>query len=258
MTVMACAALVEAADPDRFAATMAAPPPARAHLWPLYAFNIEVSRAPYASPEPLVAEMRLQWWVDTVEAMAAGNSSARGDVADALAALLRETGLPPGLLSGMAEARRWQVWRAPFADRAAFDDFLDATSGNLMWAAALALGAPVAAEPVVRDFAWGAGLAQWLRAVPELEARGHTSLIDGSPAAIVALAQDGLACIARARRHRHLLPRAAIPALWPGWQARAVLKQAARTPERVAKGMPARTDAARATGLILRAATGYW
>ena len=38
----ACAALVERADPDRFAATMAAPVAARARLWPLYALNIEV------------------------------------------------------------------------------------------------------------------------------------------------------------------------------------------------------------------------
>ena len=34
MTPDACAALVEKSDPDRFAATMAAPPGARVRLWP--------------------------------------------------------------------------------------------------------------------------------------------------------------------------------------------------------------------------------
>ena len=68
----ACAALVERADPDRFTATMAAPPVARGPLWVLYAFNVEVARAPWASKEPMIAEMRLQWWRDVVENAASG------------------------------------------------------------------------------------------------------------------------------------------------------------------------------------------
>ena len=45
MSVEACAELVERGDPDRFRAIMAAPPEARAQLFPLYAFNLEVARA---------------------------------------------------------------------------------------------------------------------------------------------------------------------------------------------------------------------
>ncbi|MCR9114839.1 MAG: phytoene synthase, partial [Rhodobacteraceae bacterium] len=41
----ACAGLVQRGDPDRFAATMAAPVAARAGLFAIYAFNVEVSRA---------------------------------------------------------------------------------------------------------------------------------------------------------------------------------------------------------------------
>ena len=256
MTLRACAVLVESADPYRFMATMAAPPATRARLWPLYAYNIEIARAPYASPEPLVAEMRLQWWVDLIEGI--GAPGAKGDIGMALADLLQSAPVPPGLLSGMAEARRWEVWREPFADRAHFDDFIDATAGNLMWAACLALGAPVNAEAVVRDFAWGTGLASWLAAVPDLEARGRRPLVDGGVAAVADLAREGSARIARARRSRHLVPRSAIPALWTGWQARALLKQAAKTPARVAEGTLATTDFTQKATLILRAATGYW
>ena len=43
----ACAALVERGDPGRFRATMAAPLAARRVLFPLYAFNLEVARAPW-------------------------------------------------------------------------------------------------------------------------------------------------------------------------------------------------------------------
>ena len=45
MSVAACAELVERGDPDRFRAVMAAPVEARAQLFPLYAFNLEVARA---------------------------------------------------------------------------------------------------------------------------------------------------------------------------------------------------------------------
>ncbi|MGB3250003.1 MAG: squalene/phytoene synthase family protein, partial [Tabrizicola sp.] len=72
MTVAACAGLVQRGDPDRFRAVMAAPVEARAQLFPLYAFNLEVARAPWVTQEPLIAEMRLQWWRDVVENAASG------------------------------------------------------------------------------------------------------------------------------------------------------------------------------------------
>ncbi|MEQ8366967.1 MAG: phytoene synthase, partial [Roseicyclus sp.] len=62
MSLQACAELVARGDPDRFRATMAAPVDARRVLFPLYAFNIEVSRAPWVTAEPMIAEMRLQFW----------------------------------------------------------------------------------------------------------------------------------------------------------------------------------------------------
>ncbi|MDO7568214.1 MAG: squalene/phytoene synthase family protein, partial [Paracoccaceae bacterium] len=67
MSIDACARLVAKGDPDRFAATMATALPARAPLLVLYAFNIEVARAPWASKESLISHMRLQWWRDLVD-----------------------------------------------------------------------------------------------------------------------------------------------------------------------------------------------
>ncbi len=253
----ACAALVEKGDPDRFAASMAAPQMARLKLWPLYALNLELARAPYASPEPLVAEMRLQWWVDQIEALGQG-ARPGGDVAMALAPLLRvQPDLAP-LLADMAEARRWEVWKDPFDDRAAFDAYIDRTAGHLMWLAARLLGAPSAAEPVIRDFAWGAGLANWLTAVPELEARGRFPLVDGRPQAVVTLAQEGLARIARARAARQLVPAKAASALWSGWAARHVLRTICERPTWVAQGLPHASPLRRSFALLWRSLTAYW
>lgn len=248
----ACAALVERGDPDRFVATMAAPAAARARLWPLYAYNLEIARAPWLASEPLIAEMRLRWWADQVRAMP--DRVPAHEVAAPLAALVRDGRLSADLLAAMAEARRRELDPAPFApdDLAAW---IDATAGGLMWSAAAALGAPGDAEPVVRDFAQGAGLAAFLMAQPAYAARGRNPLAGLDPAA---LARDGLAAIARARARRHLVPAAAIPALWTGWQARAVLERAAQDPAAVGRGTLAPSEFRRRGGLLLRTLTGFW
>lgn len=256
MSLAACAELVEKGDPDRFAATMAAPPALRGKLWPLYALNLEIARAPWASSEPMVAEMRLQWWIDTIGEMAAGRSRAGHGVTEALAPLLAaDPDLGP-LLTGLAEARRWDCWRDAFEDHAAFDAYLDATAGNLMWAAARVLGAAATAEPAVRDFAWGAGLSQWFRAVPELAARGRIAFVDGRPESLAALAAEGRARIARARAAAGKVPGKARPALWTAPDAGAILSQAEADPTRIAAGSLGTSPFRKSATLVWRVATG--
>ncbi len=254
MSLAACADLVHAGDPDRFAAAMATPVAARDRLWPLYAANLEIARAPWASTEPMVAEMRLQWWIDTIGALAEGGERLGHAVTEALAPMLAsDPGLAP-LLTGIAEARRWDCWHEPFADRAEFDAYLDATAGNLMWAAARALGAEAAIEPLIRDFAWGAGLATFLRAAPELAARGRAPFLDAGPKALRTLAAEGRARIARARHAA--IPPAARPALWTGATAPALLALAERDPVRIMEGTLTLSDFRRKWALLSRVLTG--
>jgi len=231
MSLDACASLVERGDPDRFAAVMAAPPAFRARLFPLYAFNLEVARAPWVTKEPMIAEMRLQWWRDVV----AEPAPRAHEVAGPLHILIREAGLPVPVFDRLIEARRWDVYRDGFEDGAAFDAYLEDTGAGLMWLAALACGAGPGAEAAVRAYGWAAALAAYLRAVPDLEARGRLPLPDGRPGAVRALARRGLARLAEARAARASVGAAA-PALLAGWQAEPLLRQAAREPGLVAAG----------------------
>ncbi|MBT8456208.1 MAG: squalene/phytoene synthase family protein [Alphaproteobacteria bacterium] len=256
MTLQACADLVQRGDPDRFAATMAAPPEARRVLFPLYAFNLEVARAPWVTEEPMIAEMRLQWWRDALEEISNGTPPRRHEVVTPLAEVLDPTGA--ALLDRAVAARRWDIYKDPFDDETAFASHLDATSGDLIWAIARALGAPDETEGIVRDYAWGAGLAAWFLAIPAYEARGRFPLVDGRPGAIQGLARDGLARLARARRSRHGLPKPAHPALFAGWRAPAILQRAASDPSRVAAGTLPPSEFRRRTGLLWLSATGRW
>ncbi len=253
MTVDACAALVARGDPDRFAAVMAAPVALRARLFVLYAFNLEVARAPWVTKEPLIAEMRLQWWRDVV----AEPTARAHEVAGPLFDLIRDAGLPVDVLDRLIAARRWDVSAEPFADRAAFEAYLEDTAAGLMWLAAKACGAADQAEPAVRAYGWAHGLASYLRAVPDLTGRGRMPLLDSRADAIGALAQRGLARITTARADRRLVGQAA-PALLAGWQTEALLKQVVADPLLVVQGRMGQSEFSRRGGLLWQAVTGRW
>ena len=250
MTVAACAGLVQRGDPDRFRAVMAAPVEARAQLYPLYAFNLEVARAPWVTQEPLIAEMRLQWWRDVVENAASGAARAH-EVAGPLHELIRDFGLPVAVLDRLIAARRWDIHRDPHAGPEALAAYLEDTGAGLMWLASRALGAPDASEAAVRAYGWAAAAAGYLRAVPELVARGRQPLPDGF--ATQDLAQRGLERLAEARKARKTVPGGIRPALLAGWQAEGVLRQAVAG--RSSLDLP---EAQRRGRLIWQAFTGRW
>ncbi|MDK3072496.1 squalene/phytoene synthase family protein [Sedimentitalea sp. JM2-8] len=246
----ACAALVEKADPDRFLSAMAAPVAARRVLFPIYALNAEVARAPWVTQETMIAEMRLQWWRDALAEIAAGGPVRRHEVVTPLAGVLSAD--LAAQADGMVAVRRWDIYRDPFEDAAHFDRYIDQTSGTLMWLAARSLGP--ADEAAVRDIGFALGLANWFRAIPGLEARKRIPLLDGTPDGIRSLARRGLDRLARARRTR--IDRAALPAVLAGWQAETILTQAAANPLRVAEGTLGTSEARKRIGLITRAALG--
>ena len=232
MSLNACAALVEKADPMRFRAAMAAPVSARRVLFALYAFNVEVARAPWVTQEPMIAEMRLQWWRDALDEIAKGGPVRKHEVVDELAVILDADAAQ--MLDALVAARRWDVYTDAFEDQAHFDDYIDATSGNLMWVAARALGQ--AQETTVRDFAYASGVANWLRAVPDLEERGRKPLVDGTVAGVRDLAKTAQGKLQTAREVRQSVTQGARPALTSGYLARPVLSQAIKSPLLAAQG----------------------
>ncbi len=244
--------LVAEGDPDRWRTAMAAPAAARPGLMALYALNLEVARAPWASGEAGLVAIRLRWWRDAIEAIYDGATPDTHPLLPPLAAAVREADLPQRLFAEMIDARLADTEAAPHADRPALDLYIDHTAGHLMELAARQLGAEGAALPVVRDFARGAGTAALLRALPELRARGRDPLPAGTD--VRALARDGLAALTRARGHRSRVPASATPALLPGWQAGAILSRAAADPEAPLVFAPVVSRAS----LAFRGLTGRW
>ena len=247
MSFEACAAIVERADPDRFLATMAASVAARRVLFPIYAFNVEVSRAPWVTEEPMIAEMRLQWWRDALEEIATGGDVRRHEVVDALAEVLDAEAART--LDGLVAARRWDVYKDPFEDQTHFEEYINATSGDLLWTAVRLCGAgqapdaqapwPQPLEASVKQFGFGVGVASWFRAIPELEARGRVPLVSGTVEGVKLQAQAALRDLQTARsvlRKEGRADAALADVLRVGWRADHTLKTAATTPMAVADG----------------------
>ena len=94
------------------------------------------------------------------------------------------------------------------------------------------------------------GLANYLRAVPELEARGRRVLVDGRAEAVRGLAAEGLA---RLKAARGRVPAAAALA---AWQVQGLLGQVVKDPLVVAEGRMGLSEFARRGGLLWAAFTG--
>lgn len=251
----ACAGIVERGDADRFLAVMAAPVEMRARLWPIYAFNVEVARAPWVTEEAGIAEIRVQWWRDALEEIAAGGSVRRHEVVEPLADVVRETGVDVGLLDAVCDARRWDIYREPFEDAADLAGHLRGIGGGLMQAAYVAAGGPSPTLQAAGEVGYAGAVAAWLMAVPELEARGRVPLVDGTRDGVAALARDGLAALDGVRGADF---GAGVPVVRGAWRARGVLRQAVRDPAAVAEGRLGGSEFARRAGLAWKALRGTW
>lgn len=128
-----CARLVRAADPDRYAAALFAPGRRRPGLFALYAFALEVAKTRETVSEPMLGEIRLQWWHETLDGITQGEGS-RHPVAKALEAAVRTHDLPMSDLHALIDARTVDLTleSVPLADEAALEDYAATTAGQLI------------------------------------------------------------------------------------------------------------------------------
>ena len=148
-------ALVRRVDPDRWLSSrFIADPKARADVVALYAFNYELARVAGGVSNALMGEIRLTWWREAMEEVAAGQPARKHPTVAAVTAAR----YPLTALAEMAEARMADLDAAPFADEAQVLAYVDATAGAVMMLAAWRLD-PKADPHAVKNAARAYGLA---------------------------------------------------------------------------------------------------
>ncbi|WP_414471441.1 phytoene/squalene synthase family protein [Microvirga sp. M2] len=151
-----CEALVREADPDRYWASLLAPEEKRPSLHALHAFNFEIARVRESVREPMLGEIRLQWWRDALQ------GEARGDVrANPVAAALDDTivrfRLPRQSLVDLIDARIFDLYDDPMPSVNDLEGYSGETSSSLIQLASIILSD--GKDPGTADAAGHAGVA---------------------------------------------------------------------------------------------------
>lgn len=153
-------------DRERYWSAVFAPAPERPALLALYALNAELSHIGIVTREPMVGQIRLQWWRDAIDLAAPGTKTGN-PVADALAAAILAHGLPKDRLIGIIDARSAEIFGEPPANLNALRESLQEAEGALFELAALILGdSSEAAKKAAAHAGLAYGLTQRLRTIP--------------------------------------------------------------------------------------------
>ncbi|MEQ8965306.1 MAG: phytoene/squalene synthase family protein [Azospirillaceae bacterium] len=293
----ACGRLARRYDPDRYLAALFAPPERREALFALAAFNIEIAKTREAVSEPMLGQIRLQWWRETLNgvfgAPADGEGSAgaeggqgaraprRHEVVEPLSAAAARYGLDRAPLDSLIDARErdLEIDERPFATLDELEAYARETGAPLVVAGLRVLGADT---PEAREAGEAVGTAFALtgiaRAVPfqarfrrtalpeDLIAetgvdRGDLFELRSSPAlaaAIERLAARARDHLARARRLRGGIPRAAVPGLLTARLAEGHLTRLAAAGHDPFDGRVGQAPPWRAYGLSLAAFLGRY
>lgn len=133
-----CTALVREHDHDRYIATLYAPESQRPGLFALYAFSHEIARVRALVSEPLPGEVRMQWWRDLLEGEEKGQAQAHPVAAALLDAIARYR-LPIAPLTGLIEARIFDLYDDPMPSRRDLEGYVGETSSALIRLASIVL-----------------------------------------------------------------------------------------------------------------------
>ncbi len=238
-----CSREVRRADPDRWLTTLFAPDARRPGLLALYAFNAEIARAREAVSQPMIGQIRLQWWREAWAGIVA-DQPRNHPVVLALHAHCRA--LDQVDVLALIDAREIDMADSPPADMAALLEYAEVSSAPLMRLAAQQLGATLPSA-VAREAGIAYALTGLLRATPHLVAQKRVMLpaallgahgltpddmhqrdVSAGLAAVLAeVAEEAGRRLQVARQHR--LPRTTLPAVLPvtlaGLHLRALARQ---------------------------------
>lgn len=183
----ACAELLRRDDPDRYYACLFAPEDKRGALFALYAFSLELARIREIVSEPMLGEIRMQWWRDVLAGAGHGEVSAN-PVAAALLDTVQKYNLPLQALRDLIEGRNFDLYDDPMLTRVDLEGYCGETCSSLFRLASLVLAD--GRDPAGAEACGHAGVAfaltGLLRALPWHAARGQLYL----PADV--LAQHGV------------------------------------------------------------------
>ncbi|MHB8886868.1 MAG: phytoene/squalene synthase family protein [Methylovirgula sp.] len=172
-----CDALLRRDDPDRWLAALFLPEKLRPHVHALYAFGLEIARVRGLVSEPMLGEIRFQWWREVLAGERESEAEAN-PVACALLDTLARHDLPRAPLAALTDARLFDLYDAPMPSIAMLEAYAEATSARLFQCVGRILDPNVGAdfERAARHAGIAYALTGLMRALPWHAATGQVYL----------------------------------------------------------------------------------
>ena len=146
---------LKSVDPDRYRSALFADKAGRERLMTLYAFHAELAKVPELVSEPMLGEIRYQWWRDCIEEIYAGGPVRKHEVATPLTDVLRASDMPRFWVDRLIDGRARDLDPQPFANVDAARSYCAQTSGVLMQMAVHVLGGEADDGVLAAGEAWG-------------------------------------------------------------------------------------------------------
>jgi phytoene/squalene synthetase len=178
-----CLQQIRRFDRDRYLIVLAAPGRAAADLAVLFALNLELALVRDSVSEPMLGQIRFQWWREAIDGIRAGTPRHHA-VVTALADLMARHPLDRVHLDRMIDARERELIDPPPATLGDLESYAADTAGSLLALAAEAAGIEAAGvAALVRSVGIAVALIGTARATLYLAQRGRRMLPDDIVAA---------------------------------------------------------------------------
>lgn len=148
-------------DPDRCRAAVFGSKSERESLTLLYAFHYELAKVPELVSEPMIGQIRYQWWRDVLAEIYEGRKVRSHEITTPLEGLLKSNDVPRFWCDRLIDGRERDLDPRPFTDIAEAKEYCRQTSGTLMQIAVKLLGRQPNEAALDLGEAWGlTGLAR--------------------------------------------------------------------------------------------------
>jgi phytoene synthase len=236
-------------DHDRYLMALLAPSETQKDLFALLAFNLEVAKTAEVVSEPMLGQIRLQWWREAIEEAFFAGSPRRHAVLDTLTPAISRHDLTKEHFHSLIDAHEEDLDETPPENLADLERYAERSSSALIWLMLEMLDCRGdASREAGRHLGIAWGLVGLMRALPFHIGKRRPSLpldvmeeaglrlsdfrdrgqSDSLPQAVRLVAERADAHLAQARAFKEDVPTAALPAFMAGPLAAHYLKSLAR------------------------------
>ena len=207
-------------DRDKFMAALITPARFRKVLFPIFAFNYEISRIAFQSSESMLAEIKFKWWQEELTSIKNNKLIIKHEILASLSEIIIANDIPIELFIAIIKARRFDIYNEPHNNFEEQVYYIKQIFSSLFEICLRASPNLVTKNSIicVREYGYALGVANLLIALPPLIAAGKKPLYieksqDGasvleSPnlsnaryASIKKTAQSGLNSLLDGRKH---------------------------------------------------------